>query len=129
MTIASPMTVTFILKSQVRLKLDYFFFTCNKSDTIFLSYYIQTWHDVRAAHVTHARSRFDDLDLGGSAEANKFSIELFRQLSTQQSIRLATSVGLFFFCMTFTLHFTPLYGLTTLCLVVKAFLSKAVFNL
>ena len=59
LTIASPMTSTFTLRSQLRLKLDNFL-TCNISDNIY-SYYIQTWHDDILIHGMHTHARFDDI--------------------------------------------------------------------
>ena len=60
MTIASPMTLTFI-QGHKCVKLDYFLTWQYVGQ--YLSYYIQTWHDSRFMDAIYAHARFDDLDL------------------------------------------------------------------
>ena len=59
MTIASPMTLTFNSRSQMRLTL---LFNLQYLEQ-YLSYYVQTWHDGKLIHGIYAHARFDDLDL------------------------------------------------------------------
>ena len=97
MTIASPMTITFI-QGHKCLKLDCFL-TCNISDI--LSYYIQTWHDGRLVDALSYLLMLVLVTLtlmqvhSGSAKAKSQRCILS---ATKQaiSIKLATTVGHFF---------------------------------
>ena len=77
MTIANPMTLTFIQGHKCILSLTTYFNYHYLQH--YLSYYILTWHDGRPIHGIYAHSRVDDTDLEclmqGHSESAKANIQ------------------------------------------------------
>ena len=94
------LTLIQISRSQVALKLDYFL-TCNIPDNIeAITFKLGMTVDLYVHGIFYAHARFDDLDLNARSNIvgrqwQKFSVELFRQLSKQQAFKLAITVGHF----------------------------------
>ena len=88
-------------RSQVRLKLDYFFNLQYLRHC--LSYYIQTWHDGKLMDDLYAHAGFDDLGLDarvtvGRQRQTKISFECCRQLSKAISMTRTCYNGRTLFC-------------------------------
>ena len=106
MTVASPVTLTFIQSHKCVSNVTIYFLTCNISENINLSCYIHTWHGGRLMHGIYAHARFDDLELDLEIEnvckacATCFSIKSNPRPASAGRLSIIRHYDYFFFIAT-----------------------------